>query len=87
MQPINTDRDADDVDNGVPEHAQTPDSHDDNSDSLATQPPQEPPDLSKNVFYSHWPNDRRRQAVASEERQPMVYRKRSSGAEHKKRSP
>ena len=87
LQLINTEHDADDVDNGVPEHAQTPDSHDDNSDSPATQQPQEPPDLSKNVFYSHWPNDRRRQAVANEERRPMLHRKRSSGAEHKKRSP
>ena len=83
MQPINTDNDADDVDNGVPEHAQTPESHDDTSNS----PPQEPPDLSKNVFYSHWSNDRRRHAVANEERRPMVYRKRSSGAQNKKRSP
>ena len=86
MQPKNN-HDTDDVDNGAPEHAQTPESRDDISDALATQQPQEPPDLSKNVFYSHWPNDRRRQAVASEDRQPMVYRKRSSGAEHKKRSP
>ena len=86
MQPMD-DHGTDYIDNDAPEHAQTPDSHDDNSDSPATQPPQEPPDLSKNVFYSHWPNDRRRQAVASEERQPMLHRKRSSGAEHKKRSP
>ena len=82
MPPMNN-HDTDDVDNGVPEHAQTPESDDDNSDSPATPSPEEPPDLSTNVFYSHWSNKRRPQAVINEERQPMDDRKRSVGAEKK----